>query len=221
MAYVAAGDTAGLSLSTFRDLVEGRRPADLSAAEDKALTDMFGWTRSFLMSTHPELGRTGDVCPFTARGARLDTLRFGVSGAGPGDFHRAAAEMFATFEQFDAIDHPDRQGVFRAILVAFPQCDSAEGRQMLLDVQKHLRPHSLRQARMMGLFHTETEAEGLWNPGFRPLRSPVPILALRALVEQDSIFVLRHPLLAPTYLMKFKLAGGRRIVNHLIRKVSA
>src|SRR5690242_6786110 len=39
------------------------------------------WIRSYLMSAHAELGRTGDVCPFTAQAFRLDTIRIGVSNA--------------------------------------------------------------------------------------------------------------------------------------------
>jgi len=39
------------------------------------------WIRSYLMSSHRDLGRSGDVCPFTAQASRLDTIRIGVCGS--------------------------------------------------------------------------------------------------------------------------------------------
>ena len=66
---------------------------------------------------------------------------------------------------------------------------------------------------MIGLFEPNSQAEGLLNPAFRPLRSPVPALAIRMLVEQDAPFVVRNPLLAPVYIAKFPFAGTRRLLS--------
>ena len=200
-AEIVSGDLTGMA----PDLAQGLR----------ALTH---WTRTFLMSTHPDLGRTGDVCPFTAQGARLDTLRYGVSLAAGHDLARIRREMADAFDAFDRVPHPRRMGHFRAVMVAFPNCADPKGLETLAAVQKSLRLKSLRTDRMVGLFHDGTEAEGLWNAAFRPLRSPIPLLAIRALVENDAAFAARHPMLVPTYLKRFKLAGGRKLMAHFLRR---
>jgi hypothetical protein len=66
---------------------------------------------------------------------------------------------------------------------------------------------------MIGLFEPNSEAEGLLNRDFRPLRAPVPVLAIRTLVEQDAPFVVRNPLLVPVYLAKFPIAGLARLAR--------
>jgi hypothetical protein len=68
---------------------------------------------------------------------------------------------------------------------------------------------------MFALFEPNSEGKGLLNPEFRPLRSPLPLLAIRMLVENDAPFVLRNPLLAPIYLLKFPLTGPRKIWSAL------
>ncbi len=48
---------------------------------------------------------------------------------------------------------------------------------------------------MIGFMHATNDAPGLWNQDFRPLRAPLPVLAIRHLVEQDAPFAARHKLL--------------------------
>ena len=43
---------------------------------------------------------------------------------------------------------------------------------------------------MLGEFHNRTESPGLHNPNFRPLRSPIPLLAIRYMVEVDLPFLV-------------------------------
>jgi hypothetical protein len=59
---------------------------------------------------------------------------------------------------------------------------------------------------------------GLWNPNFRFLRSPIPLLAIRYLVETDAPFVITNLLLIPTYIAKFPIAGPGHLFKMLTRK---
>jgi hypothetical protein len=185
---------------------------------DEALAELKGWTRNFLMSDHRELGRDGNVCPFTSMGARIDTLRFGVSQAGPGEYERVRAELRRAFFQFEDIPHPAKMGAYRAILIAFPNCRSAEGVKTLARAQKSLRLTSFIRARMIGVFYPDAPEPGLWNEDFRPLRAPLPLVAIRSLVAADAAFVMRHPPLALSYLYNFPLAGPRLLAEQAMRK---
>jgi hypothetical protein len=168
------------------------------------------------MSDHPELGREGNVCPFTSMAARIDTLRFGISEARFNEPARIRFELLQAFDKLDQIPHPREMDTHRAVLIGFPNCDDTSGLAALTKVQKSLRLLSFRRARMIGLFHQHTEEPGLWNPKFRPLRSPLPVIAIRSLVVQDAAFVVRHPLLAPAYLVNFPLTGTRQLAARVL-----
>jgi hypothetical protein len=188
------------------------------ASSGSVIAQVKAWTRHFLMSDHPQLGRDGNVCPFTALGARLNTLRFGASDANAHEGDCIRRQLLGAFAQFDEIPFAEKTGVYRAILIAFPACVGADGLATLSRVQKGLRLASFLRARMIGVFHPQTEERGLWNEQFRPLRSSVPLVAIRCLVAADAAFVLRHPLLAPAYLSNFPLAGPLRLAQQLLRK---
>jgi hypothetical protein len=209
---------APLILHSFSDVSSAGFWQGLAPQDAIALRTVTAWTRSYLMSDHPELGRDGNVCPFTSMGARIDTLRFGVSDATSKDTQRIHAELLQLFDEFDKIPYPRKMETYRAILIGFPNCGDPEGIAALAKVQKSLRLLSFRRARMIGVFHPQADAPGLWNPEFRPLRSPIPVIALRSLVVEDAAFVLRHPLLAPAYLLNFPLAGPRQLAERMLQR---
>jgi hypothetical protein len=211
-------EPARLTWFSFADMARGLAHELLPEPHATGLGATYDWTRTFLMAPHAELGRIGDVCPFTAQASRIDTLRFAASDASSHDQAQARQDMLEAFAAFDLIPVSAKMGNFRAVLVAFPRCADDDGLGMLAAVQKSLRRLSFRQGRMIGLFHDRTAAPGLWNADFRPLRAPVPLLAIRALVEQDAAFVRRHPLLAPTYLARFRFSGARRLLPFLLRR---
>ncbi len=197
------------SLVDFRPLDEMAAPE--APADARVLAD---WVKHYLMRPHPDLGRTGHVCPFTAKAARLALLRIGISPLGPADRRQILQTMRGALQAFHALPCTGATKVFRTVIVGFPNCADADGIAALHSVQNAMRHQSLVRAKMIGLFEPESPATGLINPDFRPLRSPLPVLAIRMLVEQDAPFVARNPLLAPIYLLKFPLAGSRRLLLH-------
>jgi hypothetical protein len=180
-------------------------------ADDAALATLVGWVESYLMSAHPDLGRTGAVCPFTKQAAKIDTVRVAISAAMATDEERAFSLMRQNFAELEKIPCKPGMEHFRTIIVGFPNCGDAEGVAMLARVQKRHKFFSLSRFRMIGFMHAEADAPGLWNRDFRPLRSPFPVLAIRHLVEQDAHFAAWHPLLLAPYLLKFRLAGLKRL----------
>ena len=185
--------------------------ARAGAAADPDLATLLGWVEGYLMRDNPDLGRTGAVCPFTRQAAKMDTVRLAICHAGPADEDDAFCMIRRAFGALEEI--PCKPGVehFRTIIVGFPDAKSAEGIAMLQRVQARHKFYSLGRFRMIGFMHATNDAEGLWNPAFRPLRAPLPVLAIRHLVEQDAPFAVRHPLLMAPYLAKFGIAGAKRL----------
>lgn len=190
--------------------------AAAAPAADPAARTLAGWVRGYLMRPHPDLGRPGHVCPFTAQAARLSLLRIGVSPLDSADEAAILRTMRGTLAAFDTMPCKRSARLFRTVIVGFPACADAAGITTLRRVQNAMRHHSIVRARMIGLFEPTSEATGLINPAFRPLRSPVPALAIRMLVVQDAPFVLRNPLLLPVYLLKFPFDGTRRLLQGVL-----
>lgn len=182
-------------------------------ADDADMATLLGWTENYLMQGHADLGRTGAVCPFTKQAAKLDTVRLAISHASPDAEEEAFSLIRRCFSELEQI--PCRTGMehFRTIIIGFPDCDTPDGLEMLQRVQKRHKYYSLRRFRMIGYMFASNDAPGLWNPDFRPLRAPLPVLAIRHLVEQDAPFAARHPLLMAPYLAKFKFAGAKRLID--------
>jgi hypothetical protein len=184
--------------------------AEAPDAEDSIRT-IADWVRTYLMRPHADLGRTGHVCPFTAQSARLSLIRIGTSPLGTGEVAAVVRTMKAAMRAFDALPCKRPARIFRTIIVVFPNCADAAGIETLRAAQNALRHHSIVYGKMIGLFEPQSQATGLLNPAFRPLRAPVPVLAIRMLVEQDAPFVRRNPLLLPIYLLKFPFVGVKRL----------
>jgi hypothetical protein len=170
-----------------------------------------GWVSSFLMREHPELGRSGDVCPFTAQAFRLDTIRIGVCTAT--DIAGIKSAMRCCLQEFASIPCAHSMRNFRTVIVGFPNVNNADGLAALKKVQAQLKLYSFLHGLMIGRFHPESNNPGLWNRQFRPLRAPLPMLAVRHLVENDAPFALRHPLLLPSYLWRFSRTAPRRLLS--------
>jgi hypothetical protein len=188
------------------------RCADGAAPPLAVLVD---WVETYLMSAHADLGRTGAVCPFTRQAAKLDTVRLGISTTTAVDEDAAFAAVNRSFADLDAIPAQASLQHFRTVILGFPGCADSAGTAMLQRVQKRLKFASLRRLRMIGLMHPDSEAPGLWNPQFRPLRAPFPVVAVRHMVEHDAPFAARHPLLMLPYLARFRIAGAKRLIAHL------
>lgn len=185
------------------------------AAQDADMERLCDWVETYLMNGHPDLGRTGAVCPFTRQAARIDTVRLAISHARTEDEDKAFALIRGAFGELEAIPCKPAMKHFRTVIVGFPGCADADGIAMLKRIQRRHRFYSLARARMIGMMHAGSEDRGLWNPDFRPLRSPMPVLAVRHLVENDAPFAALHPALMVAYLARFPIKGTRRLVDHL------
>ena len=174
---------------------------------------LFDWIDSYPMNPHAELGRAGSVCPFTRKSRQIDAMRMGICMATPDDEDEAFAAVRGGFVELEKI--PAKRGLeqFRTVVLAFPNCDSEEGLAMLHSVQKRHKYYAALRFRMMGFMHPHSESEGLWNPEFRPLRAPMPVLAIRYLVEQDAPFIAGHHMQWPPYLLRYRFAGVKRLVE--------
>ena len=85
----------------------------------------------------------------------------------------------------------DPDAAFTTIINAFPQLTDYA---IVDETQRALQRLFVRDGLMVGEFHDgPPDKPGLWNPDWRPLRSPVPLLAIRHMVVTDLPFLVHSP----------------------------
>lgn len=160
-------------------------------APDAPLAVTMAWIRSFLVHPHPQVGRPGPVCPFTPTALALDTIWLGeIAEQDMSVQHmvQLVGEYRDLFTQIEPRSGPT--AINKTLLAVFP-CLGEDAASMIDDVQRELKPSFVALGLMLGEFHAGNESPGLRNPDFRPLRSPVPMLAIRHMVESDLPFLRR------------------------------
>jgi hypothetical protein len=148
------------------------------------------WLKTFLARPHPDLGRPGPVCPFAPKAIKLDYIRLRVIRS-----HNLVQQQVLnivlpylnTFLELEPREQED--SLNKAILLLFPDISHEDAPRLIDSVQKQLKPLFVESGLMLGEFHKRNQTPGLHNPNFRPLRSPIPMLAIRFMVESDLPFI--------------------------------
>lgn len=163
-------------------------------AADSVRAQLLKWVREFIGAPHPELGRSGSICPYVPGALITDTIWLAeVTEANP--TVESIGEVIKEYRNVFLETEPSKapESVNKAFLIAFPTlvARGAEGTALVDEVQYMLKPYFVDHGMMLGEFHLLSESPGLRNPEFRPLRSPVPMLAIRLMMESDLPFMTR------------------------------
>ncbi|HEV8692909.1 MAG TPA: NAD(P)/FAD-dependent oxidoreductase [Lysobacter sp.] len=192
---------------------------------DSPLAAAVEWVRTFLARPHPEVGRSGPVCPFTPAALALDTIwltQIDDSEPDPARLTEVLSQYRDVF--FDIEPRSGATAINKTIMVVFPNL-RADAAALVDDVQKQLKPSFVELGLMLGEFHANNETPGLRNPEFRPLRSPVPMLVMRQMVETDLPFLRRsldEPEVRVAYLRSYlRRLGGTVRRNSFDQAVAA
>ncbi|HEX3782006.1 MAG TPA: hypothetical protein VHX38_20265 [Pseudonocardiaceae bacterium] len=165
----------------------------------------------FLTHPHPELGRAGDVCPFMAKALNKDLAEFFAFDAREGDEAMIALlrESRAWLQQ-RAKAEGQLWMHLTAIVVPYGLPDP-ELVDMVERVHAVLKPEFVELGLMLGEFWPGHDVGGLHNQDFRPLDSPLPMVAIRHMVLTDLAF-LGGPHVDPALQLDF-LRQFRRIFD--------
>jgi hypothetical protein len=188
----------GLTLYEPGDVYSG-----MASPEFADLRQIATWAVDFLNTPNERLGRRGPVCPYTRLSMDRNTFLLAYAG-GERDvrsiestvdqYRRWFMELLEKFE--GAREH------LLTILVVLPDFDRTDPGP-LDALQARLKDAFVREGLMVGQFHPRCEQGGLWNEHFRPLRAPVPLLAIRRMVSSDLPFLLDSASHLSDYLNRF------------------
>jgi hypothetical protein len=177
---------------------DGRRPGSVGthALEPAALADerhrmtmAKRWIEEFLTRHDPELGREGVVCPFVSRSLRRGLLRIESFDAADGDeaLRDRVLGLRDMLLERSASAGDDRM-YLASVVVPYGRPDRVITRQ-IEGVQSALKAEFVNHGMMIGEFWPDHAMPGLHNQSFRPLASPVPMLAMRHMVVTDLLFL--------------------------------
>lgn len=179
------------------------------------LTKVSHWVTDFLAKSNAGLGRTGAVCPYVQYSNEHKFFKIGVfEHLAPKqhviiDLIRELKNLFIAMEPVN-----EKEKKFKAITILFPNLKNDEIPDIIDGVQLLLKPEFVQQGLMIGQFYENCQQGGLRNADFRPLQSPVPLIAIRHMVETDWPFLAGDPLLEKAYETNFgKINFG--IKNHI------
>jgi hypothetical protein len=155
------------------------------------LIEIMQWVKTFLAKPHPNLGRPGPVCPFVPQALKSDNIHFKVIRTKDLEPQQIEEIVIQHRQIFLKTEPRDRQtNLLKTFLLIFPDITLDDTFKFIDGVQKKLKPSFVELGLMLGEFHKRTESPGLHNPNFRPLRSPIPLLAIRFMVESDLPFLI-------------------------------
>lgn len=187
-----------------QDMADEPNHPVLDGAMDK-LRAVFRWAREYLCRPHPELGRKGPVCPFVQGALERKTFFLGVlrgTDLKPADLDETMVVYRDWFRELPPTSGPAAQ--FKTILVTLPDAPPDKVNAIVDDTQRRLKPKFVSDGLMIGEFHDGPPNKGgLWNADFRPLRSPVPLLAIRHMVPSDFPFLADDREFLSSYLQRF------------------
>lgn len=180
--------------------------------ESSPLACVLDWMHAFLARAHPELGRKGAVCPFVPMSLEQDSIwmaEIADDSATVDSISAVISQYRDLFLATEPTSGPDT--INKAFAVVFPNL-GPDGAGVVDQVQNRLKKDFVDQGLMLGEFHAANESPGLRNAEFRPLRSPIPMLVMRHMVDSDLPFLLRYvyaPAERSSFLRSylFRLAG--------------
>jgi hypothetical protein len=159
---------------------------------DEVFGELRRWVRDYLCRSHPQLGRSGPVCPYVPRALDSGTLWAAVVPGRPAHADDVVGVMRRYRDWFTARTDPG--DVHHALLVVFPAVAPEDVGWAVEQAQRRAKTAFARAGLMIGEFHDGPPAAGgIRNPAFRPLRSPLPLLAMRRMVATDLPFLSGAP----------------------------
>ena len=162
------------------------------------------WATAYLTAPHPKLGRKGSVCPFTEPSINKEIFWVGCvdrPDLTSEDIERTVTDMVTGFHRLPPTEGPD--ALLKAIIILFP---TVTDYTMIDEAQRRLKNEFVAMGLMIGQFYPGCEEPGIRNPDFRPLQSPLALLAIRHMVGSDFPFLATKAEWVEEYLKRFASA---------------
>lgn len=197
-------DNPAYYLVSPKELLQKDIISQLPQSDLEALNKVLGWARNFLCKSNSELGREGPVCPFAKPSIHKNLFWLTVYRDKDITLEKAFNAVIHYRNWFVELEPTEsNEAQYKTILILFPDVAKEDAPKVVDKLQQMLKMDFVSVGLMIGQFHELCQEGGLWNPDFRPLRSPVPMLAIRQMVPSDFAFLKHEPAFIMSYLDRF------------------
>lgn len=168
--------------------------------EFQEITD---WCKTFLCNPHKDLGRKGPICPYLHMSMNREVFWQTAFSGQPSldEVRNIILDYRDWFLTLDPIQ--GRESKLKSILILFPDLSPDRAPEIIDGIQAELKLEFVQKGLMIGQFHARNQEPGLWNKQFRPLRTPIPLLAIRYMVPSDIAFLSHDDDLLAAYVNIF------------------
>lgn len=148
------------------------------------------WVLSFLSTPNSGLGRKGAVCPFTKKSHDSHQFFINVQPDWRLQYEEVKNLILSLRDALALVNKmaTKDQMLFNTISILFPTMPK-DAVHMIDEIQCGLKPEFVRQGLMIGQFYPGCSEPGLHSETFRPLDSPISLIAIRNMVESDWVFL--------------------------------
>ncbi|MDR6226723.1 DUF6875 domain-containing protein [Desmospora profundinema] len=175
----------------------------LFLSHQEALKKAYDYVVNFAAKPHPERGKPGAVCPFLPKAIKLDTIWMAVVDKQTPNREEIIGDLEHYIEWFKHINPlTGEERRYKSLILIFPGIGENEAPTLIDSIHQMYKRHLVYHELMIGDFHALSTTPGLYNPTFYPLRSSVPMIAIRYLIEEDLPF-LTQPFDPPEVRIQF------------------
>lgn len=177
-----------------------------------ALKTVAQWCIDYLCHPHPELGRTGVVCPYSPIAMKKETFwltEIKTKGRSEEEIKQDIISLSYIFHEKEPHDGEEAQ--FKTIISVWDDISEEE----LSRLHHEMKLIFLHEGLMLGEFFSSCEKRGLWNSNFHPLRSTIPLLAVREMLEVDISFLSESMEYVKEYIHKYG-DRGLSVIKHIL-----
>lgn len=153
------------------------------------------WLEDYIELPHPELGRSGAVCPYATAANRAGLIHIlSATWTSPLALSDQLIQdvLYTALDLFDGRTWPDGPARLRSLVILLSSLP--EPQWPLLDAaHAAVKTHAMERGRMIGQFHPLCPAPAAHNPDFTPNRAPHPLIVVRSIAAHDVLFAQTPP----------------------------
>ncbi|WP_426818049.1 DUF6875 domain-containing protein [Winslowiella sp. 2C04] len=203
--------SAHLKLITINEVINS---IETGSTVLSPLQQVAQWGVDYLCNTNPDIGRPGVVCPWSAVAKEKETFwltELTTRGRKEQDVYHDILSAINCFNQQLPLNCVDTQ--YKTIVITLPDVNPEN---KINDLHTLLKPAFLEAGLMLGEFFSTCTKPGLRNSAFHPLRSPIPLLVVREMVEFDIAFLADSKVNVINYL-KCHGEKGKTAIRTLLK----
>jgi len=159
---------------------------------DPTLLSIMDWIHSYVSRPHPELGRSGVVCPYVPPSLRIGSLWIAVvDNEAPISSVNEICEILRRFLiAYESLEPLEGESLeLKALIIVMDSIPVAMSGDLVRRAHAVMKPEVVNKGLMLGEFFPGNRSPGLHNPAFFPLMSPMPLFIFRQMVINDVAFL--------------------------------